>query len=424
MPLVEEPYVTTFSDYEASIRFILTGFQPPEGRYRALLPTWKKLAEQMMEDEDFGQIIEKKKIYKNWLSDNNIDLPRKKDMAHAIEIYQTVQNYFEWDESYWTYATRDIKDILEERKATSGEINIFLTGLFRYLGFEAYPALLSTRSNGQVFSAYPLFNQFNHPKVEDKYITLDASDRYCKFAMLPTAALNEQAFLLMGETPQWIPINANFPLIENGRGTATIHEDGSVEIDYNCNYEAAESATMRRAFYNKKSSEEDFARNALFDKDGEEIIINEYSLSYEDPEKPFSLNCKAQSNNYATKAGEFIYLQPMLGQGFDENPFKLKKRSYPVDFARPMQWSHNINFRLLSGYEVESLPKAVNMVLPNEAGNFKYGIVQNGPFLQLQSIIVIRKPRFEPEEYENIKLLFDHISAKHGEQIVLKKKTK
>ncbi len=43
------------------------------------------------------------------------------------------------------------------------------------------------------------------PKVEDKYITLDASDRYCKFAMLPRAALNEQAFLLMGERPQWIP---------------------------------------------------------------------------------------------------------------------------------------------------------------------------------------------------------------------------
>ncbi len=102
MPLVEEPYVTTFSDYEASIRFILTGFQPQEGRYRALLPTWKKLAEQMMEDEDFGQMIEKKKIYKNWLSDNNIDLSGKKDMAHAIAIYQTVQHYFEWDESYWT----------------------------------------------------------------------------------------------------------------------------------------------------------------------------------------------------------------------------------------------------------------------------------------------------------------------------------
>ncbi|MCI4666923.1 MAG: DUF3857 domain-containing protein [Bacteroidia bacterium] len=428
LPLKKEPFSTALSDYQASLTFILKGYDWPNGAYESALPSWEKLAEDMLSDDDFGKVITANARYKKWIKDKALDLSGNKDLAHAMKIYHTVQKEFEWDGRYRRYKRRSFSELFNEGKASSGEINLILTGLYRHLGFEAHPAILSTRSNGEVFGTYPLFNQFNHNiclvKVGDQYINLDASDKYCRFGMLPYESLNGSAFLLIEENPQWIKLAANFPQIESTMGSVGINDEGMLNLSLSCYYKSAESCRMREAYEEKKTNDNTFVKRAFFGKKSDEISLDEAKVNGTNPEKPFKIDCKLETDAFIDQVGEFIYLEPMLGTGFNQNPLSLSERTYPVDFARPMQWEHSISFQVPSGYEIESLPETVQMALPNKGGSFVFQSMQSGPFIQLKSVVIIKQTKFEPNEYGNIKTFFDHITAKHGEQIVLKKSTK
>lgn len=427
LPLKEEPYTTAMSDYQASIKFILQAYRWPSGKYESALPTWEELTDQLLKDEDFGKALKENNKYESWLEEQELD-EKEVGLEQAMEVYAAVQESFEWDERYRQYMTRNFSDIMENRKASSGAINLIMTGIFRQLGYEAHPVILSTRSNGAIFSAYPLFNQFNHTlclvKVGDQFITLDASDKYCLFGMLPTPSLNGEAFLLTEKNPQWIALSPNFPQIESTIANGSMATDGMLEISINTKFKSSEACRMRESFATKSSKDEEFAKRMLFGEKGDEITLDELTFDHEDQEKPFQVECKLNTNTYADVIGEFVYLQPMLGRGFDENPFKLKERTYPVDFARPMQWEYSLNFKIPDGYQVESVPKPVRFALPEKGGSFLFQTQQAGPFLQLKSVVIIKQTKFSPKEYLSIKAFFDYVTAKHGEQIVLKKTTK
>ena len=71
---------------------------------------------------------------------------------------------------------------MEATKSWSGNsatVNFALISLLRYMGLEAWPLLISTRSNGPIFKDFPLVYQFNHAichvKVNGKEYILDAT---------------------------------------------------------------------------------------------------------------------------------------------------------------------------------------------------------------------------------------------------------
>ena len=117
-----------------------------------------------------------------------------------------------------------------------------------------------------------------------------------------------------------------------------------------------------------------------------------------------------------------IYLNPMMGQGEKENPFKLEQRAYPVDFGFPISETFVCRFTIPDNYELEESPQSVKMVLPNSGGSFTYMVGKQGNVVEVLSKIDIIKPIYYAEEYPYLKELYAQIVAKHAEKIVQKRK--
>ena len=148
------------------------------------------------------------------------------------------------------------------------------------------------------------------------------------------------------------------------------------------------------------------------------------SISFENKEKlsaPLKTRAKFYIPNVAMSSGDFLYLTPSFLTGFDESPFKLETRLYPVDIGYPSKEHIILNITLPEGYTVEELPESVRVTLPNNAALFQYQLTHNGNQLQFISKLQINDLHYKPEEYPALRNFFSLIEEKFGEQVVLKK---
>ena len=125
--------------------------------------------------------------------------------------------------------------------------------------------------------------------------------------------------------------------------------------------------------------------------------------------------------NATTTANNIIYLKPTLKTDYDENPFKLPTRSFPIEFEYPIRDQYILNLTLPEGYVVEEKPTSVVFNLLKTGGSLKYVSAVNGNILQLSVKIDINQLVYQPEDYASVKEFFNQVSNKLAEQIVLKK---
>ncbi|MGH7453738.1 MAG: hypothetical protein ACRENG_20480, partial [bacterium] len=119
-------------------------------------------------------------------------------------------------------------------------------------------------------------------------------------------------------------------------------------------------------------------------------------------------------------AGDKIYLNPILCGRREENPFKQPERTFPVDFGYATQQSYTLNLTLPEGCMALELPQNISLSLPNDGGQFRRLAQVEENHLQLVSQVMIRKPRFAPEEYQALREFYDRLVAVQAETIVLK----
>jgi len=121
--------------------------------------------------------------------------------------------------------------------------------------------------------------------------------------------------------------------------------------------------------------------------------------------------------------GDILYINPVFGEGYKENPFKSAVRKYPVEMSHLINDSYNLQMEIPQGYVVDELPKPLRVKM-NEQGDamFEYLISQAGGYISLHCRLGFKKSYFQPEEYETLREFFNMIVDKENEQIVFKKK--
>ena len=105
-----------------------------------------------------------------------------------------------------------------------------------------------------------------------------------------------------------------------------------------------------------------------------------------------------------------------------ENPFKLEKREYPVDYGSPLEKMYQCKFTIPDGYTIDELPKSIILKLPDNSARYVYSLVQNGNAISLTSNLQINNSLFSQDEYPHLREFYTQLVAKQAEQIVLKKK--
>jgi hypothetical protein len=120
---------------------------------------------------------------------------------------------------------------------------------------------------------------------------------------------------------------------------------------------------------------------------------------------------------------DIMYLNPLFGEGYKENPFKSAERFYPVEMPFAMDETVNLQLEVPHGYVVDELPQSVIVKLnEQDDGMFEYRISQSGDNISLRSRVRFRRTFFMPDEYVTLREFFNLIVKKQAEQIVFKKK--
>ncbi|WP_266202907.1 DUF3857 domain-containing protein [Pontibacter kalidii] len=418
--LKEEKYITTIRDYQSKIEFELQRVQFPGEAPRTMTGDWQKVTSDLMTADKFGVQLNRSSFFKSELA--AIQGKYKSQPEQLEAIFDLVKNRMKWNGNYGVYANTTIRKAWDERTGTAADINLLLTSMLLEAGFDASPVLVSTRNHGRINTAMsPMVSKFNYVisqvQVGDKEYLLDATDPLVTVGVLPARCLNGEGRLIKKEAGRWVSLTPGANHTRLISANLTMNSQGEIVGTGRESAGGYRAISLRRTILEEGESKyvERLAKEV-----GDFKLLTPEIKNLNDLQSPVDITYGINVNG-SGRSNDIIYLNPMLGRGEKENPFKLQERLYPVDFGTPIDETYICNFTIPEGYEVEEAPQNIALSLPENGGRFMYMVQQQGNTLQVMSRLNINKPVFYAEEYPILKELYNRIIAKHAEQIVLKK---
>ncbi len=418
--LKEESFTSTIDNHIAKIEFQLSEYRQPL-TYRNIMGSWPKLANDLMEADFFGKPVTKDN---GWLKDIVKPLIEgvKSNKEKAHKIFSYVRDNFTCTNHSDLFAEQTLKNLEKSKSGTVAEINLLLTAMLRYADIEADPVILSTRSNGMTYPLYPLITQYNYViariVIDGKTFYLDASEPRLGFGLLPVRCYNGHGRVI-NKTADAIDLESD-SLMERKSTTVFVVNDekGNIVGSMLQNPGYYESFNLRERIKEKGKEQLITDIKKAF---GTEILVSKFELDSLDKYEEV-LGIKYDFD-FTGEKEDIIYLNPMFGEGYKENPFKSAERLYPVEMPYGFDETYTLQMDVPSGYEVDELPKSMVVKLNEEnEGMFEYRISQSGSGISFRSRIRISRAYFMPEEYEMLREFFNLVVKKQAEQIVFKKK--
>lgn len=419
-----EPLMGSPNNYIARLRFQLSkvnGLNEGKGK---IVQTWKDLNERLLAHPLFGRQLHK---YTDWEAAVNAMLTSNPEDRLRIEaLFEKVREQTRWNGVYGIFVQNDLPDVFAQKAGNSAEINLMLTAILQAEGFKAYPVLVSTRDHGQVNELFPMLDQFNHVITQVDFrgerIFMDATQAFIPMGMLPFNVVNGMGYRVGDKRAGWVPLRpqhakhrrsyARFIMDEEGRLAGRIHH-----LDKG--YSAARTRALLASY---DQQVEDFFRDQVIaefsDAELGEFDVKDQHLIGE----PVSTKANLNTSDFVTVTDEVVLLSPLLSEGYEENPFGIGERNYPVDFGVPIVEQFLLVLTIPDGYSFDVVPEEIHVVLPRNGGKFSYQtLIIQGKHIQILSKIEINKTVFSPEEYISIRSFFDHIAAKHAEKLIIKR---
>lgn len=414
----EEPFMTSEEDFISRINFALSYVSFPGEPTQEIMGSWAKLNKDLLEDEDFGRVIDKSGFLKEITASITAGITDPLKKIEALHRY--VANTIEWDGTE-DYYPGDLKKILEKKKGTSGDINVLLASMLDKAGISVDMVLLSTRSHGFIRQSYPMTRQFNYivcaARVDGKVILLDATNKHLPYTILPDRCLNGQGLVISKTNHGWIDIEPKAKAKTLVNASLKVGADAEITGSVIVSDEGYNAPYVRKNYSVK--GEEEFTKEVKTETRWS-ISKSEYK-NVDEVDKPFQQIHEVVISEHASAMGDAIYLNPMLMNQIKENPFKEDTRTYPIDYGAPSEKVYMCKIEIPEGYKVDELPQSKVLALPQNGGRFLYNMTQNGNIINLTCMFNINKSLFAQTEYPILREFYNQVVAKEAEQIVLKK---
>jgi len=416
-----ERFTSSIMNHISKIEFQLSEIRPPL-TYRAMMITWPMLTEKLLMSEFFGAQLDNAN---NWMDDELKGITSSKSIAteKAKKIYEYVRDHFSCIDHSARYMDQQLRNVMRSKKGNVAEINLLLVAMLKNGGIRADPLLLSTKDHGYTYSMYPLEDKFNYvvavAEIGGKRIFMDATHPKLGFGVLPPECYNGFACMI-NKSATAVTLNPD-SLTEKKISTVLITNNGKGVI----------SGAFRQLPGVYESYE---IRNKLAEEGTEPVFANfkkafnngEVELSLKGIDSVQQLDEQLSIHfdfDFATGEGDIIYFNPMIGEGYKENPFKSATRNYPVEMPYAIDATYVFRMEVPAGYDVEELPKSVRVNFDEDGASFfEYIIANSNGVVSLRSRVKLLRTYYLPEEYEILREFFSQIVTKHNEQIVFKKK--
>lgn len=421
-PLKEERFTTTLNNYVAKIEFQLARYSFPNSMTENKMSNWPKVSEELMKSDDFGADLNRSN---GWLDEEmkGITKGASNNLEKARKIYAYVRDNFTCTNHFAVYATVPIKTVFKNKNGNVAELNLLLTAMLNHEKIPADPIILSTRAHGFTHEVYPLLSRFNYvvcqARIDSSTWYLDASEPWLGFGHLPERCYNGHSRVIGKDNATPVYFDAD-SVMEISRTTVFITNEpkGNLSGTFQTIPGYFESCKIREKV--KDKGEKEYFKTLQTAYPGETIFSNTEIDSLKIPEQPVGI-----SYNFAMKidSGEdLFYFNPLLAEGYKENPFKAAERRYPVEMSNAFDDTYVFNMEIPDGYTVDEIPKSAKVLFNEDEGFFEYLIAKDDNNIQLRSRIKLNKATYKQEDYATLRDFFAFVVKKQSEQIVLKKK--
>ena len=413
----KEKYTTTEENYLSRIEYELSVVKQFNGEVKKISKSWQDVDSELKGDSDFGRQINKKKLVKDILPNSISNISDDKEKANAI--YQYVLDNYRWNNKSGRYDA-SIKRLLNEKGGNAFEINLLLQNLLYSEDLESYPMLISTRENGLATKIYPVSTDFNYVVVKlnigDRTYYLDATDPYLSFGELPQYCLNQYGRVYDIEyASYWEDVNQDYSITQIG-AKYKLSDDNKLKGNVTIGVSGNNAYSKKKQYSENKNSYLESLKNTY---QNSSIYKHKVTSKGKNPVKFIEeLEITSEDELIANK----IYFNPFIYKFFDENPFKLEQRTYPVDFGYKQAFLYTLEFDLSDNLKVAELPKPTNLALPNKAGLINFSCTANDKKLSIFVRIKLDKPIYDIGYYSALKTFMSKIiDLQNNTVIVLEK---
>ncbi len=419
-----EKYTSNYKNFLAKIDFELAAIQiyPSPGNagyFQQFFSDFEAIRTTLLDDLNFGKRLKSAGFMKEEIA--QVKANSKSEEEAMAALYKKVRDHANWNNRYSMYADISAHGVYNGKEAASADINLFLTAVMREAGFDASPVILSTRDHGFVHPVYPLIQKYNHVicqiKHGEKTYLLDAIDKKIPFNMLPENDLNDRGRLISEKGSKWVKLKPTQPYGTFIKTNMTITDEGTLEGEMDVQYSGYAAVSVRKEIDTEGL---DHHKNSLASS-SEGWDIREHTVKgLEEDNKPVEEHLEVSQEGSVENLGDIIYLNPIIAAADKENPFKMKERLYPVDYAYPYITDLTFTYKIPEGFKLDDKPADASFALPNKWGTYDYTSTFEGNTLVVKSVFRINRPVFEAKYYQKLKDFYDQVVAKQAEQFVFK----
>lgn len=417
--LKEEPYVNNINNYRSAVKYELSYVKYPNSPIEYYSTTWEDVVKKIYKSSNFSAELDKNSYYKDDV--NALTRGVSDPMKKAAMIFNFVKSKVKWNGYYSKYSSDGVRKAYKDHVGNVAEINLMLTSMLRFAGLNANPVLISTRGHG--IPLFPTREGYNYVicgiEMPNNVVLLDATSQYSAPNILPFRTLNWQGRIIRKQgSSALINLYPDEKSQETIYMSVSLRENGDIDGMIR-NVKTSHDAMIYRERYNDADLD-DFIEKLENKYGGMEIddfdVKNSTDLS-----KPVMETYKFIKESQADIIGNNIYFSPLFFLRDNDNPFKLEKREFPVDFGYPSASKYRISIKLPENYVIESMPEPKELMMPDNLGSFKYNISANGSTIQLVIDTEINESIISSLYYDILKEYFKQLIEKQNEKIVLVK---
>lgn len=414
----EEEFISSKDDYIVKIDFQLSRVIQTNGVAKDIISTWPLLIKELLEHEDFGDYVKKSKNIANKII-NTDSLSATSSLAKFDSILNYVKSNFHWNNRISKYASKPLKNLLKDKFGNSADLNLLTIGMLNSVEIEAHPLIISTRDHGKIKHDYPFLSFFNnviiYADIDGKKILSDATEPLLANDKIPSNCINDNGLIIQKDKAGWISLQSNVPSKIRNTFNITLSES-SLNADITTYASEYNGLSYRKKFGDDKKS-----LNANLIENGYDIVDSTITVkNLRDKNKPYVLNYSIKED--VERINDKIYISPFFHEVINDNPLKLKNRTYPIDMTYPKFKSFYSEITIPEGYKVDFLPP--NAKINNDQFELNYLVSNNEDkgSISVSYNYYFKQSVYPDTEYAKLKFYFNEIVNKGVEKIVLSKK--
>lgn len=383
--------------------------------------SWKDIGDGMMEDPDFGEQLKKNLAGEDQIISNAGKL--KTDKEKIAYLFDTVRNAMTWNKTDRWYCVDGVRRAWEKKAGNSTEINLILYNLLAEANINTLLLVVRNKEEGKLDESYPSWYSLDKVVLyaqadTSNFYVLDASDKLNTFDNTPDGLAGLRAFQIATKIKFYslvnLPLGINYVTATT---TGEITPDGKLKG----------STLVRDWGYAKKDFMLEY--NGLGEKKYEEKLEHDNnglkvnSLKVQLPQSdtvPVSRTIDF-SYNLTDPDGGYLYFNPSILTGLNNNPFLSDTRVSDINFGGYTLLAFKGRYKIPAGYKTDALPKSVTMEMPDKGIIFKRIVAEQDGYVIANYLVDYERAAYEKTAYPSIRDFYKKMFEMLNEQVVLKK---